>query len=202
VHPHCQSADPLLSLSSAACKAWQYAFALPTVDCCCRRRGCSQGVPTRVLASWAMSTHASWSKPNRSEHNSSTLYVQVYLQALTDFLAAICKVSAPHACQNVMQVAVVMQACLLLLAGPTVGQSALLGFTTVSQCCVTSCITWITCVACVLKIYISPNIKEHVSVANASFLLSLHRLERQHAACHGQVSTISLKNAVTVNTPL
>lgn len=146
------TADPHASLSSAACKAWQYAFALPTVHCCCRRRGCSQGPPTRVLASWAMSTRASWSKPNRSEHQQSTLCVcESDHEHIAAFLLAVCKNnSSLHACQNSVQVAVVMQACLLHLAGPTVEQSALLLFKTASQCCVTSSITWMRFAACIL----------------------------------------------------
>ena len=74
--------------------------------------------------------------------------MRVYLQPLTDFLAAICKVSAPQACQNVMQVAVVMQACLRLLVGPTLWQSALLGLKSSAQflqCYVTFYITWMSC---------------------------------------------------------
>ena len=111
-----------------------------------------------------MFTTASWSKPNRSEHNLLKLYVQVYLQALTAFLAAICKVSASDACQISMQVAVVMQAFLLLLAGPTVGLFALLVFKTASQCCVTSRIAWEGFVACILQ-YASSQYWGDVSVA-------------------------------------
>ena len=70
--------------------------------------------------------------------------MRVYLQPLTDFLAAICKVSVPHACQNVMQVAVVMQACLLLLVDPTLCLSALLGLKTFLRCYVTFYITWVS----------------------------------------------------------
>ena len=101
-----------------------------------------------------MSTHASWSKPNRSEHKESTLCVRVYLQLLTAFVLAVCIVSAPDACPTYMQVAVVMQACLLLLAGPRMF------------------------VACVLKVVIFLRQKNASACCNfASLLQSLHHLE-------------------------
>jgi hypothetical protein len=177
VHPRCHSADPLPSPSSTACKAWQYACTTNS-PLLLQAEGVQSGGPHKGAG---LMGHVYTRKLEQAQQvrTQRINFVCASLSTSADCLPGSCLQGLCTACLSPFHASGCCHASFFATSGrSTVGHSALLGFKSVSQCCVTSCITWTSFVACMLKLHIfSIYLRAHVRCNFASLLWSLHRLE-------------------------